>query len=52
MIAALIDTNVVLDYAEEHKGFNEAAQKIFGVTRLNTPKWKTSPTKEPKHARN
>ena len=33
MRAALIDTNMVLDYAEEREGFNEAAQKIFGVTR-------------------
>ena len=29
MISVLIDTNVVLDYAEEREGFNEAARKIF-----------------------
>jgi len=29
MINALIDTNVVLDYAEEREGFFEAAEKIF-----------------------
>ena len=29
MINALIDTNVVLDYAEEREGFYEVAEKVF-----------------------
>jgi len=29
MISVLLDTNVVLDYAEEREGFFEAAQKVF-----------------------
>ena len=29
MIEALIDTNVVLDYAEKREGFFEAAHEIF-----------------------
>jgi len=29
MITALIDTNVVLDYAEEREGFFEVAEEIF-----------------------
>ena len=33
MISVLIDTNVVLDYAEEREGFFEAAQKVFKIVR-------------------
>jgi predicted nucleic acid-binding protein len=29
MIAALIDTNVVLDYAEKREGFFDVAEKVF-----------------------
>ena len=29
MIAVLIDTNVILDYAEEHENFFEASEKVF-----------------------
>jgi len=31
MISVLIDTNVVLDYAEEREGFHEAARKVFEI---------------------
>jgi len=31
MISILIDTNVVLDFAEEREGFFEAAQKVFEI---------------------
>ena len=31
MISVLIDTNVVLDYAEERDAFFEAAQKVFEI---------------------
>ena len=31
MISVLIDTNVVLDYAEERKDFFETAQKVFEI---------------------
>ena len=33
MISILIDTNIVLDYAEEREGFYEAAQKVFEIVR-------------------
>jgi len=33
MISVLIDTNVVLDYAEEREGFYETAQKVFEIVR-------------------
>ena len=33
MISVLIDTNVVLDYAEEREVFYEAAQKVFEIIR-------------------
>ena len=31
MISVLIDTNIVLDYADEREGFFEAAQKVFEI---------------------
>ena len=35
MISILIDTNVVLDYAEEREGFFEAAKKVFEMIKQN-----------------
>ena len=33
MISVLIDTNIVLDYAEKREGFYEAVQKVFAIVR-------------------
>ena len=33
MISVLLDTNVVLDFAEKREGFFEAAKKVFVITK-------------------